>query len=393
MSLTRILASVLALSSPAAAQDWNAAAPNAEGQTPAFAGQTRAPVLTDDIALQRQVIAQGLEHPWGMAELPDGAWLVTERPGRLRHIALDGTVSEPITGLPEVDARGQGGLLDVILAPDFSDSRRIYWSFAEPRGEGKNGTSVATGVLSEDMRSVQDARVIFQQMPAWASEQHFGSRLVFDNTGALFVTLGERSDPEPRVFAQDVGTHIGKIVRIAPEGGPAAGNPDIPGGLPEIWAWGLRNVQAAALGSDGDLWTIEHGPQGGDEVNHIRPGRNYGWPIITYGEDYDGTPLGQGITAQDGMEQPVYFWDPVIAPAGMVFYEGAMFPEWQGDILVGGLQAQALVRLTQEGDKVTGEARYLQGVGRVRDVDVGQDGAVWLLIDAKDGQMIRVSRE
>jgi len=393
MSFGKIFASVLAFAAPAGAQDWNAAPPNAAGQTPAFPGQTRAPALADDIALQKQVIAKGLEHPWGMAELPDGSWLVTERPGRLRHVGLDGSVSKPITGLPKVDARGQGGLLDVLLAPDFASSRRIYWSFAEPRGEGKNATAVATGTLNAGMTAVEGAQVIFQQQPAWKSDKHFGSRLVWGQDGMLFVTTGERSNPESRVHAQDVGTHLGKVLRIRPMGGAAPGNPAIPGGLPEIWSWGHRNLQSAALAPDGSLWTVEHGPEGGDEVNHVRPGRNYGWPVITYGQDYGGGPIGEGITAHGGMEQPVYYWDPVIAPSGMAFYDGAMFPEWKGDMLIGGLMAHALVRLRLDGDKVTGEARHLQGIGRVRDVAVAQDGAIWLLIDAADGQMLRISRQ
>lgn len=393
MSIGKVVAAMLTLAAPAAAQEWNAAPPNVPEQTPAFPEQTRAPALTDEVALQQQTIVTGLEHPWALAELPDGSWLVTERPGRLRHVTLDGKVSAPIKGLPKVDARGQGGLLDVVLAPDYASSKRIYWSFAEPRGEGENATAVATGVLSDDMSELQDVAVIFQQQPAWKSELHFGSRLVFANDGTLFVTTGERSLPESRVHAQDVGTTLGKVIHINPDGSPAANNPDIPGGLPEIWSWGHRNLQAAALASDGTLWTIEHGPRGGDELNHIRPGRNYGWPIITYGDDYDGTPIGEGITAHEGMEQPVYYWDPVIAPSGATFYDGAMFPEWKGDLLIGGMQAQSITRLRLNGEKVAGESRLLEGIGRVRDVAVAQDGAIWLVLDQKDAPLMRISRQ
>ncbi|KAA2316288.1 PQQ-dependent sugar dehydrogenase [Pseudooceanicola sediminis] len=375
----------------AAAQGFNDIPPNASGQTPAFADQTRAPVIADDLRLDRQVIASGLVNPWGMDQLPDGRWLVTERPGRLRIVSADGTVSEPVAGLPEIDARRQGGLLDVVVRPDFDQTHRLWFSFSQPRGNGTNATAVATGVLSQDEQRLEQVKVIFQQQPAWASTAHFGSRLVFDGNGALFVTTGERSLPGPRALAQDVGTHLGKVLRIDPMGGPAAGNPDIPGGLPEIWSWGHRNIQSAALGPDGALWTVEHGPRGGDELNRPEAGRNYGWPVITYGEDYSGRPIGQGLTAQQGMEQPVYYWDPVIAPSGMVFYDAAMFSGWQGSALIGGLASQALIRLEIDGGRVRGEARYLEGQGRVRDVDQAQDGAVILLIDADDGALVRVT--
>ncbi|BBK36785.1 glucose dehydrogenase [Allostella sp. ATCC 35155] len=375
----------------ASAQDFNAAPPNAPGQRPAFEGQTRAPIINDRVALSREIIADGLENPWGMDQLPDGSWLVTERPGRMRVVAADGTVSAPVQGLPEVDARRQGGLLDVVVRDDFDKTRRVWWSYAEPRGAGKNATAVATGVLSKDGSRMTGVRVIFQQQPAWNSTLHFGSRLVFDRSGALFVTTGERSLPEPRQLAQDVSTHIGKVLRIDPMGGPADGNPKLPGGKPEIWSYGHRNIQSAALGPDGALWIVEHGPRGGDELNRPEPGLNYGWPVITYGEDYSGAPIGDGITAKAGMEQPIYYWDPVIAPSGMAFYDGAMFQEWQGSILIGGLHVQALVRLEVDGGRVTGEARYPQGIGRVRDVDVARDGAVMILTDSRNGALIRLT--
>lgn len=373
------------------AQDFNDAPPNAPDQTPAFEGQTRAPVLTDDLTLDREVVADGLENPWGMDQLPDGDWIVTERPGRMRIVSEDGSASPPIEGLPEVDARRQGGLLDVTVNDDFAETRRVWWSYSEPRGGGENGTSVATGVLSEDGSEMTEVEVVFQQLPAWASTMHYGSRLVFDDTGALFVTTGERSNPEPRQLAQDVSTHLGKVIRIDPMGGAADGNPEIEGGQPEIWSYGHRNLQAAALGPDGDLWTVEHGPRGGDELNRPEAGKNYGWPVITYGIDYSGAPIGEGMTAQEGMEQPIYYWDPVIAPSGMVFYDGDVFPDWQGDALIGGLASQSLVRLEIEDGRVTGEARYLQGQGRVRDVDVAQDGAVMVLTDAGNGALYRLT--
>jgi len=374
-----------------ASRDFNAAPPNARGQKPALPNQTRAPVIQDDVRLQTRVIATGLEHPWGMAELPDGRWLVTERPGRLRIVGADGGVSQPVKGLPAVDARGQGGLLDVAVRDDFPKSRRVWWSFAEPRGDGANATAVATGVLSPDGAAMSDVRVIFRQEPPWKSTLHFGSRLAFAPDGALFVTTGERSYNEPRKLAQDVTTLLGKVVRLDPEGGPARGNPQIPGGRPEIWSWGHRNLQSAAIGPDGALWTVEHGPRGGDELNRPQAGRNYGWPVITYGVEYSGQKVGEGRTQQEGMEQPVYYWDPVIAPSGLAFYDGKLFPTWRGSALVGALRDESLVRLTLAEGKVTGEARYLKGIGRVRDVRVGRDGAIMLLTDASNGELIRVT--
>ncbi|PJE31057.1 Glucose/arabinose dehydrogenase, beta-propeller fold [Pseudooceanicola antarcticus] len=385
------LAALLLSTTPALTQAFNQKPPNAEGQRPAFPEQTRAPVLDRGVTLSRQVIASGLENPWGMAELPSGGWLVTERPGRMRLVSPKGTISAPIRGLPKVDARRQGGLLDVVVAEDFAQTRRLWWSYAEPRGGRRNGTSVATGVLSEDGAAMRDVAVIFRQEPGWRSTLHFGSRLVFDRQGALFVTTGERSDPEPRQLAQDPGTHLGKVLRISPLGGPARGNPMLPGAVPELWSLGHRNIQGAALAPDGELWTVEHGPRGGDELNRPEAGRNYGWPVISYGEGYSGRPIGEGRTAAPGMEQPVYYWDPVIAPSGMAFYDGSMFPDWRGSVLIGGLASQALVRLELDGDRVTGEARYLQGLGRIRDVAVARDGAVMVLTDSGNGALIRLT--
>ncbi|MBM3547776.1 MAG: PQQ-dependent sugar dehydrogenase [Alphaproteobacteria bacterium] len=387
------LATLLAATGDAPAQGFNAGSPNARDQRPAFAGQTRAPIIQDGIQLRPTVIAKGLVNPWGMAELPDGRWLVTERPGRMRLIGMDGRMSEPIRGVPPVVASGQGGLLDVVIRDDFARTRRLWWSYAEPRGDSANATAVATGVLSADGTALSEVRVVFQQQPAWRSSMHFGSRLVFDRQGALFVTTGDRSVPDARHLAQDVSTSIGKVVRINPDGGAAAGNPSLPRGLPEIWSYGHRNMQSAAMGPDGALWTVEHGARGGDELNRPDPGRNYGWPVITYGQDYSGRPIGEGLTARDGMEQPLYYWDPVIAPSGMAFYDGAMFPEWRGSVLIGGLASRALVRITLDGKRVTGEARYLVGEWRVRDVEVARDGAVMILTDHSDGALIRIARE
>lgn len=390
MTRTRLAIVLSMLALPAVAQDFNAAAPNAE-QAPAFPGQTRAPVIDDGMILTATPVAHGLEHAWGMAELPDGRWLVTERPGRMRLVAPDGTLSEPIAGLPEVDARKQGGLLDVAVKPDFAETGRVWWSFSEPQGAGMNTTAVATGTLSADGTAMSDVRVIFRQTPAWASTMHFGARLVFAPDGALFVTLGERSVSAARPLAQDPAATLGKVVRIDPEGGPAKGNPVPQGWLPEIWSMGHRNVQAAAIGPDGALWTVEHGAKGGDELNRPEAGKNYGWPVISYGEEYDGSPIGEGLTAKAGMEQPVYYWDPVIAPSGLAFYTGDLFAGWKGSALIGALGGEALVRLTLQDGRVTGEARYLQGKGRIRDVAEARDGSVMVLTDADDGALIRLT--
>jgi len=375
---------------PALAQT---APPNAPDQRPAFEGQTRAAGIEDVVHVKQQVLVSGLEHPWGMAFLPDGSLLITERPGWMRLFA-DGALSEPLRGLPEVDTRKQGGLLDVAIRDDFAQTRQVWWSFAEPREGGLTSTSVATGRLSDDNTALEDVRVIFRQEPAWDSTMHYGSRLVFDREGMLFVTTGERSLPEPRQLAQDVNTHLGKVLRIDPMTGKGvAGNPFADGGgQPEVWSWGHRNLQAAALDDQGQLWTVEHGPKGGDELNTPQAARNYGWPIITYGEDYSGRPIGEGITQHEGMEQPVYYWDPVIGPSGLTFYDGNMFPEMRGDALIGGLVSKSVVRLRIKDGRVTGEAHLVPGIGRVRDVAVAPDGALMILTDADDGALIRLSR-
>ena len=374
----------------ALAQDFNAAPPNAPDQQPAFEGQTRAPVIADTVALKTETVVDGLSHPWALALLPDGAWLVTERPGRLRMVGADGTLSEPIEGLPEIDAKGQGGLLDVMVGPDFASDRRLWISYAAP-AEGGNQTAVATAKLSADGRSLEEVKELFRQTPVYDGDKHFGSRLMLDGQGGLIVTLGERSDVPIRDSAQADDNHLGKIVRIDPLTGAPMGAGI---GLPETHAKGFRNVQAAAFDKQGQLWTVEHGPKGGDELNHVEAGKNYGWPVITYGVAYSGADINAGKTAQEGMEQPVYYWDPVIAPSGMAFYDGAMFPDWNGSALIGALQAGGgVVRLTLDGGKVSGEARYLNGIGRVRDLAVAPDGALMLITDADNGAVIRVSKE
>lgn len=338
--------------------------------------------------LSVETVASGLENPWGLAFLPDGRMLVTERPGRLRLVGADGRLSVPITGVPNVAGRGQGGLLDVVLDPGFAQNRTIYLSFSEPRAGG-NGTSVARARLNERGTALEGTKVIFQQMPAINSTMHFGSRLVFDRTGALFVTVGDRYSQRDQ--AQNPGNHIGKIMRIAPEGGAPADNPKIAGWQPEIWSIGHRNVQGAALHPEtGQLWTAEHGARGGDEVNTPKAGRNYGWPVITFGIDYSGAKIGEG-TSKAGMEQPLFYWDPSIAPSGAAFYTGAAWPAWKNSLFVGALAGQMLVRLSTQGETVTGQERLLEGLGlRIRDVRQGPDGFLYLLSDAADGKVLRV---
>jgi glucose/arabinose dehydrogenase len=367
-------------------------APNTDF-APAFQGQTRAPQRLSGIEIAVEEIASGLDHPWALAFLPDGRILVTERAGRLRIVTRAGQVSAPVAGLPDVDARGQGGLLDVALGPSFARDRLIYWSYSEPRGGGANGTSVARGRLSEDGARVEGAQVIFRQQPGWRSAGHFGSKLVFDREGRLYITLGERQQESSRVLAQDLSGHLGKIVRINPDGSTPPDNPFAgrSGARPEIWSYGHRNVQGADLHPDtGALWIVEHGPRGGDEINIARAGRNYGWPIISYGEEYSGASVGEGVAVREGMEQPLYYWDPVIAPGDMDFYRGDLFP-WRGDLLVTGLRAEALVRLEIEGERVVGEERFALGVGRIRDVTEGDDGALWIVTDEDNGRVLRLT--
>jgi glucose/arabinose dehydrogenase len=334
-------------------------------------------------------VAKGLEHPWGVQVLPDGRFLVTERPGRVRLVAPDGRLSEPLPGVPEVHARGQGGLLDVALSPGFARDRLVYFSFAES-GSGGAGTAVARGRLGE--RGLEGVQVVWRQQPkVVGSNNHWGSRLVFRPDGTLFVTLGDRYSHLER--AQDLSTTIGKVVRITPDGPAPRDNPFAgrAGALPEIWSYGHRNVQAAALDARGELWTVEHGARGGDELNNPQPGKNHGWPVITYGIDYSGARIGIG-TAQPGMEQPVYYWDPVIAPSGATFYSGTAFPDWRGDLLVGSLRPGGLVRLRIANGRVTLEERYLAELGeRIRDVREGPDGAIYLLTDDRNGRLLRVA--
>ena len=359
--------------------------------SPAALAQDTQRLRTDKVEVIVETLARNLQNPWSLAFLPDNRMLVTERPGRLRIVDAEGKLSEPIKGLPRISARGQGGLLDVVLDPGFAQNRIIYLSFAEDRGDGRNGTSVARGRLSQDGTALADIQIIFRQEPSHAGTYHFGSRLVFGRDGNLFVTLGERNDL--RNQAQNLNNHLGKIVRIKPTGGAAPDNPFLnrEDARPEIWSYGHRNIQSAALHpTTGELWIVEHGARGGDEVNIPQKGKNYGWPVISYGVHYSGQKIGEG-TRKPGMEQPVYHWDPSIAPSGMAFYTGNKFPAWRGSILVGALAGKLVSRLETSGNRVTGEERMLQNLGeRIRDVRQGPDGLIYLLTDSPQGRILRM---
>jgi glucose/arabinose dehydrogenase len=361
---------------------------NAPDQKPAFENQTRAPLPETVPQISVDVVAEGLPHLWAMEFLPDGRMLVTTKDGAMHVVSQEnGEASPPIEGVPAVMSEGQGGLLDVALAPGFEASGRIYFSFSEPR-EGGNGTSVAAARLTEEegKLALRDVAVIFRQMPTYDGDKHFGSRLVFGPKGELYVTVGERSDRETRVGAQDLGSGFGKVFRIDAEGKPLPDNPFAgkEGALPEIWSYGHRNLQSAALDGEGRLWTVEHGPRGGDELNRPEAGKNYGWPKVTYGIEYSGGPVGEGITSLQGTEQPVYYWDPVIGPSGMAFYDADAIPEWKGAFLVGGLVSQGLVVLHMEGDKVAREERVPLDA-RIRDVKVAPDGTVFAVTEQRRG--------
>ncbi len=367
--------------------------PNASEQRSAFKGQTRACGVKSNVAFDVTVLAKGLVHPWAVEPLPGGDLLVTEKPGRMRIVSAAGRLGEPLTGLPKVDARGQGGLLDVVLSPKFEADRTLYWSFSEPR-QGGNGTSVARGVLSSDQRGLEQVRVIFRAMPTYDGTMHYGSRLMFGQDGMLFVSLGERSEIEVRPQAQQLNSHMGKILRITTEGAAPKDNPFVGKGnaKPEIWSLGHRNVQAATFDPEGRLWDVEHGPRGGDELNLVQKGKNYGWPVVAYGQEYSGQAIQGSVTAREGYEQPAYYWDPVIAPSGAQFYTGNAFPAWKGNLFIGGMGAMALVRLTLENGRVTGEEHLLKDRRqRVRDVRQGPDGALYMVTDQENGQVWKLA--
>lgn len=335
-------------------------------------------------------VARGLDHPWGLEFLPDGRMLVTERPGRLRIVERNGKLSEPLRGVPRVAAVGQGGMLDVALDPAFATNNRVWISFSEPGPDDTASTAAVSGTLTA--RGIENLKLVYRQQPKVVSRGHYGSRIVFARDGTLFITQGDRMRFSEQ--AQDLKSGIGKVVRINPDGSIPRDNPFVgrSDARPEIWSWGHRNIQSAALHpTTGQLWTVEHGAKGGDELNHPEAGKNYGWPVISYGVDYSGKPIGQGLRAKAGMEQPVYYWDPVIAPSGMAFYEGDRYPGWKGSVFIGSLTPGGLVRLEMKDGRVTREERYLEDLGhRIRDVAVGPDGLLYLITDADNGRILRI---
>ncbi len=370
------------------------APPNVPEFKPAFAGQTRAPAVKTRTPLKTTEIASGFNKPWAIAFLPDDRFLITEKPtGRLYIVTAQGKKSPAVTGLPKVDGRGQGGLLDVEVAPDYARSRLIYWTYYEPR-EGGNGLAVARAKLVDGAAPrLEGLQIIFRMQPTLESTLHAGGRLVFTPDGKLFVTLGERSIRAGRVQAQELGSHFGKVVRINPDGSVPRDNPFVnrKGARPEIWSSGHRNILSAVLDDKNRLWVTEMGPRGGDELNLVERAKDYGWPTIGYGEEYSGAPIHEKTQAP-GMEQPVYYWDPVISPSGMTFYTGTLFPEWRGNFFIGGLSSQALVRLVLKDDKVIGEERLLTDLGaRIREVVQGPDGALYLLTDAENGRLLKLT--
>ncbi len=358
---------------------------------PAFSGQTRVAGVSTSTPFSVDVIAKGLGKPWGIINYPGGRFLVTDKSGYMSIVSADGSTVSKITGFPKVDTDGQGGLLDVALDPDFANNRMLYWTYSEPVSGG-NHTAVAKGKLSADKKTIENVSVIFRATPTYDGDKHFGSRLVFAKDGNLFLSTGERSDMETRPLAQDQQAYYGKIIKINKDGKADAANPKISGWKPEIYSTGHRNPQGIALHPlTGELWVAEMGPKGGDEVNRITPGKNYGWPTITYGEEYSGMTIGEGIGQKEGLEQPVYFWDPSVSPSGIDFYTGTI-PEWKNNMMVGCLSGKKIIRLVIENNKVTGEEWLLGDQNeRFRDVLNGADGNLYAVTDS--GKLYRVAKK
>lgn len=359
----------------------------------AFKGQTRIAGVKTKTPFEGKILSKELKRPWGITSLPDGRLLITEKEGTMRIATTSGTLSGPIGGLPTVNSSGQGGLLGVTIDPAFSENRMVYWTFSEKTPEG-NLTAVAKGKLSADEKQIENAVVIYRATPAYNGDLHYGSRIVFDKEGNLFVSTGERSDLVTRPQAQSLNSALGKILKITKDGAPAAGNPFLnkPDARPELYSYGHRNVQGLAIHPvTGDLWEDEFGPRGGDEVNLIQAGKNYGWPTITYGIEYSGKTIGQGITQQSGMEQPIYYWDPVISPSGMTFYSSSIIPEWTNNLFIGSLSGKHILRLVLENNKVVGEERLLANENqRFRAVIEGKDGALYAITD--EGRLYRIGK-
>jgi glucose/arabinose dehydrogenase len=361
---------------------------------PAFEGQTRIDGVITTTDYESRIVTSNLEAPWGVTSLPDGRLLITEKAGNMRIVTTTGTVSGAITGIPDVNAAGQGGLLGLCVDPQFASNRMVYWAFSE-NVAGGTLTAVAKGRLADDEKSIENAMVIYRANPAYPSDLHYGGRVIFDRSGNLFISTGERSVLPTRPLAQSVEAALGKIIRITTDGQPAPGNPTFSdnGALPELYSIGHRNPQGIALHPEtGDLWQTEHGPRGGDELNRVRAGANYGWPTITYGIEYSGATIGDGIQQKDGMEQPVYYWDPVISPSGITFYKGDRVPEWKNNLFISSLSAKHIIRLVIDDSRVVGEERLLASEGqRFRDITQGTDNALYAVTD--EGRLYRIDRK
>lgn len=362
---------------------------------PAFTGQTRISGVKTKTAYDFNIVTNKLKSPWGIAVLPDGKLLITEKEGNMRIVNASGNVSDALTGIPKVDARAQGGLLGLVLDPQFATNRVVYWAFTEAAANG-NHTAIAKGTLSKDEKSLQNAKVIYRSTHTHRGALHFGGRLVFDKSGNLMVTIGERSDQSTRILAQDLKSSLGKIIRITKEGKAAANNPlaSNKNALPEIYSYGHRNPQGIAFHpANGTLWAAEFGPRGGDELNLIKPAKNYGWPVITYGLEYSGKQIGEPtIQAKKGMEQPVYYWDPVLSPSGMTFYSGKGISEWKNNLFIAGLSSTHIARLIISNNKIVGEERLLsREAERFRDVVEGKNGELFTITDA--GKLYKITKK
>lgn len=366
--------------------------PNSPEYKPAFPGQTRIKAVKTSTPYNIEVLSKDLGKPWGIINLPDGRFLITDKRGFMNVVSADGKQVSKIEGFPKVDTKGQGGMLDVALDPDFSNNRMIYFSFSEPYEKG-NHTAVGKGMLSSDLKTVSGVQVIFRATPTYDGDKHYGSRLAFDKDGNLFVSTGERSDKQTRVYAQRTDNYLGKILKITKDGKPAPGNPFTgkAGFKPEIYAYGIRNPQGMAIDPNGNLWDVEMGPKGGDEINLIKPGKNYGWGDVTYGIEYSGEKINNGTTQRAGTEQPVYYWDPVISPSGVTFYTGNI-DEWKGNLMIGCLSGEHINRIVMKDNKVVGEERLLEGENeRFRDVLNGSDGNLYAVTDS--GKLYKISKK
>lgn len=359
---------------------------------PAFPGQTRAPGMVTSVPVKHTLLSEGLKKPWGIVSLPDGRFLITQKEGTMIIAGADGQLGKEITGLPAVNSRGQGGLLGLTIDPDFQNNRMVYWSFSEDQPDGTL-TAIAKGRLNNDEDKIENITVIYRATPAFKSTLHYGGRIIFDKDGNLFISTGERSDKASRPQAQDLKSGMGKVIRITKEGNPVAGNPfeNNADARPEIYSYGHRNVQGLAFHPEtGDLWENEFGPRGGDELNRVEPGKNYGWPIISYGMEYSGESIPGKIAQKEGLEQPVYYWDPVLSPSGMCFYTGDLIPEWKNNLFISGLNSNHIARLKIKDNKVVAEERLLTDENqRFRDITQGADGALYTVTDG--GRLYRIS--